>query len=265
MDTMKKEDFCHIWRGRHLALLQDNDTKLLQPVDIRSNKKEKALLMLHGFSSSPAVYRTLIPGIRAYDAIVCPLLPGHGDSIACFSKTQASEWIEKAVLSCEALTAQYETVDVLGLSLGGLLALTVAQLIPVHHLYLLAPAVRLKLNSRLMLGLANVLYFLGFQDIRNAAGNLLSTQYAELSYKKLPLKIIIEILQLIQGYQWIAPTCGVDLFLGAQDLVVDSEAVAALFQDLPNTNIHWLKNSAHVLPLDNDCAEILACLNQGQG
>ena len=260
---MKKEDFCYIWRGRQLASLKDSDTKLLQPINIRSDKTEKALLMLHGFSSSPAVYRTLVPQIKAYDAIVCPVLPGHGESIACFSKTQASEWVEKAVLSCEALTAKYERVDVLGLSLGGLLALTVAQLIPVHHLYLLAPAVRLKLNSPLMLGLANVLYVLGFQDIRNAAGNLLSAQHAEVSYKKLPLRVIIEILQLIQGYQWIPPTCGVDLFLGAQDLVVDSEAVAALFQDLPNTSIHWLKDSAHVLPLDNDCAEILACLNQG--
>ena len=52
-----------------------------------------------------------------------------------------------------------------------------------------------------------------------------------------------------------------DLFLGSFDEVVDSEQVAKRFFNAPQCNIHWLQNSAHVLPLDNDVNAIIDCMN----
>ncbi|MGL6036951.1 MAG: alpha/beta hydrolase, partial [Legionella sp.] len=49
--------------------------------------------------------------------------------------------------------------------------------------------------------------------------------------------------------------------LGAHDQVVNSKKVEQLFSSLPNATIHWLSNSAHVLPLDNDLAQIIQCIN----
>lgn len=259
---MKLDDFRYMHQGRQLADLTSEELKLLKPVDKRGSGKGHALLLLHGFSSSPAVYRYLIPEIKAYDAIVCPVLPGHAASIDEFSNAKAKDWLSTASKTCEELVQQYQKVDVLGLSLGGLLACELSQLYPLHHLYLLAPALCLNFRVNALMKFAQVMHFLGFCQVRNSAGNIFNEAGAEIAYRKLPISTIIEMLHLAKNYQWVAPTCPVDLFLGAHDQVVAAKEVEKLFFDLPNVTIHWLKNSAHVLPLDSDLQVIIDCVNQ---
>lgn len=261
---MNNDDFRYMRRGKQISGLNQEQIKLLQPVDQRGKGKERALLLLHGFSSSPAVYRALIPKIDHYNAIVCPVLQGHADSIDAFSQSKANEWRTTANNACEALLNEYEKVDVLGLSLGGLLACELSQRFNLNHLFLLAPALKLKMNICIMIKLAQVLKCFGFLHLRNSAGNLMTNEQAEIAYRKLPISTIIEMLSLAQEYKWVAPTCPVDLFLGAHDEVIDPVEVEKLFNSLPNATIHWLKNSAHVLPLDNDYDEIVNCINQYQ-
>lgn len=261
---MNNDDFRYMRRGKQLSGLTQEDISLLKPIDQRGTGSERALLLLHGFSSSPAVYRQIIPQIKHYDAIVCPVLQGHAESIDAFSRSKAEDWRFTANKTCEALLNEYKKVDVLGLSLGGLLACELSQRFTLNHLFLLAPALKLQMHVRIMLKLAQVLKFVGFYQLRNAAGNLITNKHAEISYRKLPLATIIEMLTLAQNYQWVAPTCPVDLFLGTHDEVVSSVEVEQLFTPLPNATIHWLKNSAHILPLDNDAKKIIQCINKSK-
>jgi carboxylesterase len=113
-----------------------------------------------------------------------------------------------------------------------------------------------------MLQLAQVLKYIGFYQFRNISGNLITNEHAEITYRKLPVSAIIEMLTLAHTYQWVPPKCPIDLFLGAHDAVVASAEVEKLFLPLPNATIHWLKNSAHVLPLDNDYNEVIQCINK---
>jgi carboxylesterase len=249
-------------RGKQLAELSAEALVGLAPIHQQNGSTERALLLLHGFSSTPAVYRKLIPAIKNYDAIVCPALSGHAETIQAFSQSTAADWLQSARLACEKLTKTYQKVDVLGLSLGGLLACELSKHYQLNHLFLLAPALKLNMRTELMLGLAQLLNHLGFYQFRNRAGNLMHTENAEIAYRKLPISSIIEILQLVKNYEWVPPDCPVDLFLGTHDLVVDSTKVEQLFRSLPNVNIHWLANSAHVLPLDNDLDQIIQCINQ---
>jgi len=258
---MNNDDFRYMRRGKQLSGLTREEMTLLAPVNQCGSGSEKALLLLHGFSSSPAVFRCLIPKIKQYDAIVSPVLQGHAESIESFSLSKAEDWRNTAIRTCETLFSKYTKVDVLGLSLGGLLACELSQSFPVNHLFLLAPALRLKINISIMLKLAQILKCLGFSQLRNNAGNLLTNEQAEIAYRNLPLTAIIEMLTLAQNYQWVAPSCPIDLFLGTHDDVVDSAQVNELFKELPDTRIHWLKNSAHILPLDNDFNEIAECIN----
>lgn len=259
---MKKDDFRYMRRGKQLATLSDADLDFLKPVVIKGENTDRALLVLHGFSSSPAVYRYLLPQIQGYDAVICPILPGHGHSIEAFSQVKATDWLATAQHECEQLIKTYKQVDVLGLSLGGLLACELSQLYPIHHLYLLAPALKLKLNVNTTLKLARILHALGFNHLRNSAGNMLSRTHAEIAYRKLPIQTIIQMLDLAQQYQWAPPSCPVDLFLGRFDKVVASDEVEALFKPLSNVTIHWLEHSAHVLPLEEDIQDIVNCINQ---
>lgn len=257
---MKPSDFRYIRRGKQLSNISPADLKWLKPINQCQKGNENALLVLHGFSSSPAVYRYLIPKIKQYNAIVCPVLPGHADSIDAFSHAKAQDWVLTAQKHCHQLITSYQQVDVLGLSLGGLLACQLSQLHPIHRLFLLAPAIQLKMNINRMLFIARALKNLGFQHLRNTAGNLITDEHAEIAYKKIPLSAIIEMLQFAKNYQWAPPKCPVDLFLGRYDEIVDSKQVEQRFAPLPNTTIHWLDHSAHVLPLDNDVEQIVQCI-----
>jgi carboxylesterase len=248
-------------RGKHISDLTKEESRLLEPINQRDEGVERALLVLHGFSSSPAVYRYVIPKLKNYNAIVCPVLPGHGESIEQFSHSKASDWLVKAKEASAELFKEYKKVDVLGLSLGGLLACELSKCSDFNRLFLLAPALKLNMRINFLLKLGAVLSYLGFLYVRNKAGNILSNDSAEIAYKKLPIATIIEMLTLVEHHQWVAPTCPVDLFLGAYDEVVASKQVEELFVNLPNVSIHWLNNSAHVLPLDNDLNMIVDCIN----
>lgn len=259
---MNNNDFRYMRRGKQLHALRSKEFALLKPVNQQNSDADRALLILHGFSSSPAVYRRLIPKIKHYDAIVCPALPGHAESIEAFSQVKASDWLSASTALCERLIKDYQKVDVLGLSLGGLLACKLSQSFDLNHLFLLAPALKLQMRVNRMLKLAQVLQYLGFKQLRNAAGNLMTQDYAEIAYRILPISSIIEMLTLAQEYQWLAPKCPVDLFLGKHDEVISSVDVEQLFRPLPNATIHWLEHSAHVLPLDNDVEHIIQCINR---
>ena len=254
---MNIQDFCFTWRGKQQAPLLKQDLPMLMPVDIRGQGRKRALLLLHGFSSSPAVFRALIPQLTGYDAIVCPVLPGHADSIEAFSNVKSGEWLLAAEQACEALVQDYQCVDVLGVSLGGLLACHLSHRFVLNRLYLLAPALDLRLNLSVCIRAARFFHAIGFRRLRNRAGNLHTQQHFELTYRQLPITAVIEILTLVQQFEFIPPTCPTDVFLGCFDEVVDSSKVSARFESVSSATIHWLENSAHVLPLDGDLDRIL--------
>ncbi len=258
---MNTSDFRFMSQGRVVAPLRLEEAGLLAPVDIRGAGQGRALLMLHGFSSSPAVFRVMLPQLKGYDALLCPVLPGHGDSIAVFAHTPASAWLSYVETLCGDLIETYEQVDVLGFSLGGLLACHLSQRFKLNRLYLLAPALVIHLPLQLTRLLAYILRALGVRRLNNRAGNLYTTHYPELVYSQLPIATIIEMLTLIKDTPRIIPTCPVDLFLGRMDEVVDSQAVADYFESNARVKTHWLAHSAHILPLDGDIEAIVACIN----
>ncbi|MFZ4077225.1 MAG: alpha/beta hydrolase [Legionellaceae bacterium] len=258
---IKTDDFRYMWRGQIEQILPKQDAYRLAPVVIEKQKHDRALLLLHGFSSTPAVYRLMIPKLTSYDGILCPVLPGHGETIEAFSLAKAKDWLRATEHAYQQLKKTYAQVDVMGISLGGLLGCHLAKNHPIHHLYLLNPALALKTSRKASLGLTHILHALGLSTIPNRAGNLHTREHFELTYRKLPLATIIEILTLI-GTPVDLPRCPTDLFLGVFDKVVDVKKVSEIFKGLPNIHTHWLHNSAHVLPLDGDVEEILQCVNQ---
>lgn len=262
---MNIDDFRCMRRGVQLSTLNKNELSLVAPVEQRTNKKQRALLLFHGFSSSPAVYRRLIAALDCYDAIICPALLGHASDLASFSVVKTKDWFLQAEQTYKQMNAEFEQVDVMGLSLGGLLACHLSKQFTLRQLYLLAPALDLQLAIKPTLYLAKTLYWLGFRYIPSAAGDLYASKFCEIAYRQLPLQIIIELLSTIRQFQFSVPSCPTDLFLGRHDKVVSSWQVAERFANHDKVTIHWLENSAHVLPLDGDLANIIACIKKNQG
>ena len=245
-------DFAFINQGKVIRPLEQQEAHYLLPIDkVITPHHDHALLLLHGFASSPAVYRAMLPHIHGYDRIVCPVLPGHADSIQAFSQSTAQDWRDTAYHHCAKLVDHYTQVSIAGLSLGGLLALELSSTFQIYHLYLLAPALKLRCAKMSYLA-ARLLRSMGCKTVTNHGGNFFSDQYQELTYRRLPISAIVEVLSFIQSQKYRQPNCSTHLFLGRYDKIVDSQSIAKQYTNQLQVQIHWLEHSAHVLPLDGD-------------
>lgn len=257
---MNIQDFSWLSQGKIKRPMLENDITIASPIEIRSEARQRAILLLHGFASTPGVFRFIIPHLKKYDGIFAPALPGHADSLASFATTTEKDWLDYTALFCKNLSQEYEQVDILGLSLGGLLAYELSQRVTIRRLYLLAPAFFLRLPLRPTLIATHLLRKIGIVRIKNYGGDICNSSHPELSYTYLPLHAITSILRLIQTYHVSPPTCPIDLFLGHYDKVVDNTRLEKLFAPQSLTTIHRLSASAHILPLDNDLKAIIQTL-----
>ena len=85
------------------------------------------VLLLHGFGDTPQTLALLARRLRksGYGVLV-PLLPGHGRSIESFGKSRASDWTAAAKSAYIGMRARHDSVSVVGLSMGGALAVLLA-------------------------------------------------------------------------------------------------------------------------------------------
>lgn len=86
-----------------------------------------ALLLLHGAGDTPQTLRALGEFLHARGFhVYAPLLPGHGRSVRDFARLRADDLTTAARDAYAALRASHSWVGVIGLSMGGALAVQVA-------------------------------------------------------------------------------------------------------------------------------------------
>jgi carboxylesterase len=94
-----------------------------------------AALCLHGLTGTPYEVRSLAEAISATGIrAVGPALPGHNETPERLAATSHTDWLEAARAEFQRLREDCESVFVVGISMGGLLALALAQEEPVDAL-----------------------------------------------------------------------------------------------------------------------------------
>ena len=97
-----------------------------KPVDFAGN--EHGILLMHGFTGTPAHMRKLADAIYEKGYTVKSIcLPGHGTTEADMAKSDWQAWLQAAKEAALDLKKRCKTVTVSGLSMGGVLALLVAE------------------------------------------------------------------------------------------------------------------------------------------
>lgn len=136
---------------------------LAAPVHLSGRPELPAVLLIHGFTGSP--YELTFLAHRLNEAgyeVRIPRLAGHGTSREDFLQTGAKDWYRDSLDAYLDLRSSFPRVIVGGLSMGGLLAISLAAAHPVDRLLLYAPA--LSLQNR-WAGMANILWpFLAYLD-----------------------------------------------------------------------------------------------------
>lgn len=86
------------------------------------------VLLLHGFTGTPAHLRPLGDAlVQAGYSVRVPLLPGHGTSLEDMNKSTWRDWLACARQEYSVLARSREKVSVIGLSMGAILALLLAE------------------------------------------------------------------------------------------------------------------------------------------
>ncbi|NUU22796.1 MAG: alpha/beta fold hydrolase [Streptomycetaceae bacterium] len=216
-------------------------------------------LLCHGFTGTPQSLRPWAEHLAADGLTVSlPLLPGHGTRWEDMQLTTWQDWYAEVERAFDALRTRCEYVFAGGLSMGGTLALRLAELRgdEVAGLVLVNPSVHAD-DARLKA--LPVLKHL----VRSVAGigsDIRKEGASELAYSRTPLKPLHSLAKAWQVVQADLPqvTQPVLLFRSPQDHVVAPANSETVLARISSTDVaaELLPDSYHVATLDNDADRI---------
>jgi carboxylesterase len=214
------------------------------------------VVLLHGFGGSPRDLRAWGEALaEAGMAVAIPRLPGHGTRWKDLERTGFDDWLSAADAAVSTAYAEHGAVYVMGLSLGALLALRLAELRPsaVAGLVLVNPLVSVVSGTPRPLPLARV--FRRSARVK-APNDIKQPRRSAVAYDRIPLRAAASAQKA--GNVVLAELPGVKqpvlLVTSSEDHVVaptDGERVAAGLTGAEVTRIRFA-DSYHFVPLDND-------------
>jgi len=217
------------------------------------------VLVLHGFTGSPASMRPWGEFLAEQGFTVRgPLLPGHGTRWQDANATTQEQWVQAVVTAFDELSAECERVFVAGLSMGGTLAIRLAQLRAgqVAGLILVNPSLLTqRLDAKLLPLLARLT-----PSWAPIANDIKKPGVTELAYPKLPTRAMMQLRQLwgVTRANLSLVTAPLLVFRSVEDHVVEPASVQVLLAGVRSTEKTevLLEDSYHVATLDNDAPRI---------
>jgi carboxylesterase len=217
------------------------------------------VLLLHGFTGSTASMRPWAEYLVAQGyAVSAPRLPGHGTTWQDLNKTTWADWYAEAERAFDELRAGCDQVVVGGLSMGGALALALAENrgADVAGLVLVNPGLT---NTHPARHVRHVLKHLvpAFPAIKN---DMSKPGQDEIAYDRTPLKAAASMMDAWKGLIEDLPkvTQPLLMFRSREDHVVDPGSGKHVMAKVSSKDLteRILENSYHVATLDND-AELI--------
>ncbi|HEX3489085.1 MAG TPA: alpha/beta fold hydrolase [Streptosporangiaceae bacterium] len=217
------------------------------------------VLLCHGFTGSPQSLRPWAEYLAGAGlSVSLPRLPGHGTTWQEMARTRWEDWFAEADRAFEELRCWSEEIFVMGLSMGGCLALRLAELHgpAVSGLVVVNPSVTA--DTRLI-ALAPVLK-LAVPSLKGIASDIKKENVSELGYDRVPVRAVATLPGLWRKTKDHLGDLSqpVLVYRSTTDHVVGPASLEVLRAALPagQLDVRELRNSYHVATLDND-AEVI--------
>ncbi len=217
------------------------------------------VLLSHGFTGSPA---SMIPWGRQLAGLGCtvrvPRLPGHGTTWQDMNRTRWQDWYGELDSALTELHARCDRVVVAGLSMGGCLALRLAEQRPkdVDALVLVNPAISV---ARFDIKLVPALQWV-VPSMPGIGNDIKKADMDEIGYDKTPLKALASQLKMWKDVRanLASVTQPMLFFRSDDDHVLDATSQNIILDGASSEvkDFVELKNSFHVATLDHDAPVI---------
>jgi carboxylesterase len=224
-----------------------------------------AVLLIHGFGDSPAVFQLMAPALAAKGFTCHGLrLPLYGQSMSQYRRTSAVQWRDAARSAITELRGRHRRVYLLAHSLGAAVAVeAVAEpAAVVDGMVLLAPL--FDVSSRRSPFLPVHAWYRLLDSL------LLFTDYVRTAYpadlwnesaralmrddKFIPRVVIRDLFALVARNRGRAKTFAIPLLmiLARHDRIVDNRAAERFFNDCAAQpkRLQYVEDAGHMLPLD---------------
>jgi len=220
------------------------------------------VLLCHGFTGSPQSLRPWAEYLAAAGlSVSLPRLPGHGTTWQEMARTRWEDWFAEVDRAFDELQARSDEIFLMGLSMGGCLALRLAELHgpAVRGLVLVNPSVAA--DNKLLFAIIPVLKHV-VPSVKGIASDIKDPDAAEAGYNRTPVKAAATLPGLWKTTQQHLGdlTQPVLAFHSTTDHVVGPKSLELLTHALPASQleVRELGNSYHVATLDHDAPAIFA-------
>ncbi len=216
------------------------------------------VLFCHGFTGSPwSLLEWAKLTADAGYSVSLPRLPGHGTTWQELNLTTWRDWYDTVEAAFLELRSRCDVVFVAGLSMGGALALRLAERHrdEVAGLVLVNPAV---VGMRRMAAIPLLKLFL--PSAKAIGSDLIDTKVDEHAYDRTPLKAAHSMMKMWADIRACMDLviCPVLIFRSATDHVVPAASTAFVLSHASSEDIseRVLENSFHVATMDRDKEQI---------
>ena len=219
------------------------------------------VLLCHGFTGSPQSLRPWGEYLaEAGLSVWLPRLPGHGTTWQEMAHTRWEDWYAELDRAFDELRAHADEIFVMGLSMGGCLALRLAELrgTAVSGLVIVNPSVTA--DTRLFV-LTPVLKFV-LPSLKGITSDIKKDNVSEVGYERIPVRAAATLPGLWRSTQAQLSdvTQPVLVYHSTVDHVVGPASLRVLREALParQLEVRECPDSYHVATLDNDAQAIFA-------
>ena len=230
-----------------------------EPVDLPGGPV--GVLLSHGFTGTTQSMRPWAEHLHAAGLTVsAPRLPGHGTRWQDMNATRFSDWYGEVERTFDDLRARCEAVFVMGLSMGGTLALRLAELRAGEVAGVVVVNASLgtdRKDARLAPVLSKVI-----PSFPGIGSDIKKPGVKELAYDRIPLKAVASLQKAwpVVCADLSKITCPVLVYRSRVDNVVPPVSGQTLLKGLAGGTVEErvLEDSYHVATLDNDAPAIFA-------
>jgi len=216
-------------------------------------EKEIGILLIHGFTGSPAEMKLLGKFLHQHGyTVYAPLLAGHGKTPEEMTKTDEQDWWNSVLEAYHHLRKKgYDKIIAVGLSMGGILSLKLAYTKPL--LAVISMASPIYVHDKRIGWARWIKYVKAFQPKEKKEDHI--EEYL-VSYDRTPITCVASLHKLIKEVKRMIPQITTPIFVmqGKKDETVVYDSANYIYDHVKakNKEIKWYEQSSHIMTLDRE-------------